>query len=133
MATQPPNSPRRRRRYSIWTLLAPAALVIVVVVSFNAIGRSGVLDDDKPTTTKSTTKASTEKKIPTNSRGRPKARHKVAEGETLQSIADLYGLSVDQLTACNANNLPDPQNLQIGQFLHVDQKRCKAAADDGVI
>lgn len=137
MSNLPPKKPGQRRRYSLWTLLAPAALVVVIIMSFNAIGRSGVLDSDggkstKDSGAKTDAKTTANAKIPTNSKGRPKARHQVAEGETLQSIADLYQISVDQLIGCNPQ-LSDPQNLQIGQYLHVDQKRCKDAADDGVI
>jgi LysM repeat protein len=136
MSNIPPKKPGQRRRYSLWTLLAPAALVVVNVMSFNAVGRSGVLDSDSEKSSKTdsttTSSAATTKKVPTNSKGRPKVRHQVAEGETAQSIAEMYLLTVDQLIGCNPQ-LSDPQNLQIGQYLHVDPKRCKDAADDGVI
>jgi hypothetical protein len=41
----------------------------------------------------------------------------VQSGDTLSQIAQRFGVSLDALIAANAENLPDPNNLQIGDEL----------------
>lgn len=46
-------------------------------------------------------------------------QHEVQEGQTLFQIAELYGVSVQQLAA--ANNLVSPAQLQVGAILIIPQ------------
>lgn len=117
----PRNAPRRPLKLSVWSLLAPVALVIVVIFVFNAIGKSCAVRDC-PSNAKSTTTTATAK-IPTNK------RHRVKPNETAGNIAKLYGLTVDDLAACNPK-VADLYTLQVGQVLTVNPKRCAGLGDD---
>lgn len=106
--------PKRRRRFSPWSILAPLALIAVVVMTFNALGKSCVFRDCDPVQKKqATTRA--DKPAP--------RRHRVKEGETAQSIADLYGLTIDQLRACNPE-IADIYIIRPGELIRVNPKRC---------
>lgn len=44
-------------------------------------------------------------------------RHIVVPGDTLYGIASQFGVSLDELIAANADRLPDPNRLDVGQEL----------------
>jgi LysM repeat protein len=140
MTPNAPPPPPPRRRYSLWTLLAPGALLVIVILAFNAIGQSCAIkscDDDKPAA--STTSEKTEKADPatTNAEGKPRSTYVVKAGDSGQAIADRFSLTVEDLAACNEQTTDDFYNLTVGERLRVgpfcngaDQRaRDKAAAD----
>lgn len=117
------DQPRARRRYSFWTLLAPAALVVFVMLIFNALGSSCAIKDCKDTTAKSKGADTTKPpKKPVKSR---RFYHVTDKDSSMGVIADKVGLSVEELQACNPN--VDPNALRPKQVLHVEPKRCKLA------
>lgn len=116
-----PNGPRRRT-YSIWTLLAPAAVVVLWIAFFMALGDSCVFKDcgkDTGEAKAADANVDPENDLPQN------ARAKVKNGDTLGKIADKYKLSEDELKACNPD--VDPQALQPGAYLFVAGSRCEGA------
>jgi LysM repeat protein len=120
-----PDQPRPRRSFSLWTLLAPVALVIVVVLLFNALGQSCVVNDkgcDKSTAKKKAPAAKASKsakKLP--------RRYRVKKGENFGAIADRFGLSEAQLKKCNPK-VTDPTNLGVGTVLAV--RKCESIKTD---
>lgn len=52
--------------------------------------------------------------------------HVVAPGETLSDIADLYGVSVDELAA--ENGITDPDHIVAGQEIHIGRASASTAA-----
>jgi LysM repeat protein len=127
-APTPDDPLRPRRRFSFWTLLAPAALIVVVIMTFSAVGKSCAFKDcDEPA---AETKAEPAKKATAKKGGKkakPRKRYRIQSGDTLQEIAMRFDLSEEDLKACNSGVF-DFRNLQVGRFLHVDKKRCDGAA-----
>lgn len=117
------SAPKRRRRYSVWTLLAPAAAVILWISFFSALGKSCVFKecaDAKDNGSESQSDGSdTQNKVP---RG---GRAKVKNGDTVGIIAARFDLTEEELKACNPTI--DPQALQPGQFLVVSAIDCEDA------
>lgn len=142
----PPPSPdqrsRPRRRLSVWSLLAPAALVAVVMLTFSALGDSCVFKDcgakeatasDTPAEEALAAKREERPELYTKD-GRLKPRWKVREGQSAQNIADDFELTIEELKACNPQIL-DIRQLQAGEFVQVNHKYCKGAqpADAGAV
>jgi hypothetical protein len=147
---KPPSSPlpdydpppqRRRRRLSVWTVLAPAALVAVVVLLFSALGSSCAFKDcgadkaavagDTPAEEALAAKRKAKPQLYAKD-GKLKPRWKVREGQSAQAIADDFELTMTELRACNPQIL-DFRQIRPGQFVQVDHKHCKGAepADAG--
>lgn len=139
--TVPENPRPRRRRYSLWTLLAPVALIVTVMLLANAIGRSGVFDDSKQTSSKttkagagntkpgsSTTPARTSTTGCTPPTGRKQVRVKASQ--TLSVIADANCTTVEKLLELNPA-ITDPQSLQLDQRIVVSRPTAGAARQDG--
>ncbi len=116
------NAPRRRRRYSVWTLLAPAAAVILWISFFSALGQSCVFkecSDDKDASANTVNEGDERNDVP---RG---GKAKVKSGDSLGSIATRFKLTEEELKACNP--LVDPQALQPDTFLLVSAVDCEEA------
>lgn len=109
---------RPYRRFSVWTFVAPAALLVSVVIVVSVI--SATLDArrkearERPATTAAATTASA-----TGTTTGPVAKkfHRVKSGESLSSIADDFNTSVDALTELNPN--VDPLKLTPGLRVRV--------------
>lgn len=116
------TTPRRRRRYSIWTLLAPAAAVVLWISFFSALGQSCVFKDctDDAEAGAQTVAEGDER----NDLARG-TKSKVKEGDTLGSIAEKWMLTEEELKACNP--AVDPQALRPGQYLTVSAVDCEEA------
>ncbi|MBC7460584.1 MAG: LysM peptidoglycan-binding domain-containing protein [Thermoleophilia bacterium] len=110
--------PRRRRRFSIWTVLAPAGAIVLFVLLISSVQNSCIA---RGTCTKS--------KDSNGASGKPAndvkagAKAKVVQGQSMGSIAAKYNLSVAELQACNP--LIDAQTLQPGQRLNVSAIDCE--------
>lgn len=123
---------RPPRRYSIWTLLAPAALLVVVIAMFNALGSSCVLkgcDGKDGKSTGSDATATAGKSAKPGDAGR--MFYRVRSGDTGQSIADRFGLTLEELQTCNPK-VADFYTLQPGQRLTVSTAKCKTAENDSL-
>jgi LysM repeat protein len=114
--------PRRRRRFSVWTLLAPAAAIILWVSFFSALGSSCVFKDCADEVSDSETVDESGDARNDLARG---TKSKVKEGDTLGAIAKRFDLTEDELKACNP--LVDPQALRPGAFLTVSAIDCEEA------
>ncbi|MCW2927707.1 MAG: LysM domain [Thermoleophilia bacterium] len=113
---------RRRRRFTAWTILAPAAAIILWVSFFSALGKSCVFKecaDAKDNGSETAEGGDARNKLP---RG---ARAKVKSGDSLGALAKRFELTEDELKACNP--LVDPQSLQPGQYLIVSAVDCEDA------
>lgn len=115
------NGPRPRRRFSAWTIIAPAAAVILWIAFFSALGKSCVFKEcvDKDNGSETKDEGDAQNDLP---RG---AKAKVKEGDSLGSIAQRFELTEEELKACNP--LVDPQALQPNNFLVVSAIDCEDA------
>jgi hypothetical protein len=111
------DAPRRRRRYSIWTVLAPIGLIVFVIFSVSALSNSCVGHGN--CTKKKTDTASAK---PANA-FKSGTKAKVQKGQSMGSIAAKYNLTVADLQACNPTI--DSQALQPGQRLNVSAIDCE--------
>lgn len=113
---------RRRRRFSVWTVLAPVAVIVLWVAFFTSLGNSCVLKEckDDGDSTAEAEEASDKQNDVT--RG---GRAKVLQGDSMGSIAAKYDLTEEELKACNPK--VDPQALQPGQRLLVSAIDCEDA------
>jgi LysM repeat protein len=114
--------PKKRRRYSVWTLLAPAAVVVLWISFFSALGQSCAFKEC--TDSGSASAKSDDADKPANDIAAGK-RTKVKDGDTLGDIAERFGLTVAELQACNP--AVDPQSLRAGTFLKVSAADCQGA------
>ncbi len=110
---------RRRsyRRYSAWTFVAPAALLVAVVIVVSVVtdtldARRNEASERPAKTAAATTLAATTATGPVE-----KKFHRVKDGESLSSIADDFNTSVDALTELNPN--VDPLKLTPGARVRV--------------
>jgi LysM repeat protein len=113
---------RPRRRFSPWTIIAPAAAIILWVSFFSALGKSCVFKECAGAKDNGSETADAGDKKNELPRG---AKKKVVEGDTLGSIAAQFDLTEDELKACNP--LVDPQSLQPGDRLLVSAVDCEDA------
>ena len=117
------TGPKRRRRFSIWTLLAPAAAVVLWISFFSALGNSCVFKECSRSE-----KAGGASTIAPGDESNNLARDtkaKIKDGDTLDSIAKKWKLTPEELKACNP--LVDSQALQAGRYLIVSAVNCKGA------
>jgi LysM repeat protein len=108
---------RQHRHFSAWTFVAPAALLVSVVIVVSVI--TSTLDarrkEDRArpaTTAAATTVAATTATGPV-----AKKFHRVKDGESFSSIADDFKTTVDALTELNPNL--DPLKLTPGARIRV--------------
>jgi len=122
-------------------VLAPAALVVTVVLLGSALGGACLTgcDEDKAAATTAQDKTTAELREKGKRKEKPylfagdgslKKRWKVREGQSAQEIADDFELTLEELKACNPDVL-DIRQLSAGQFLQVDQKYCDGATTAG--
>ena len=131
-----PNAPipdqplRPRRRFSLWTILAPAALILLVVLVFNAVGKSCAFKDcdAKKSSAASKKESGAAKKSTAAKQQKQRRGYKVRSGDSLQTIAARFELSEADLKACNPK-IFDFRTIQVGQYMLVDRKRCSGAAE----
>jgi LysM repeat protein len=110
---------RRRRSPARW--LAPLALVACAVAVYSVVNAT-LLSDDEPAATSSATKSSTSSKSGTTSKrsssskrraSRRRRTYTVKAGDTLSSIAEKTGLSLQRIEDLNPKL--DSNSLQTGQ------------------
>lgn len=110
---------RNARQFSAWTFVAPAALIVAVVIVVSVV--TNTLDarrkEDAVNAAK-TALASATTAAGTTATGPVKRRfHRVKQGESLSSIADDFNTTVDALTELNPN--VDPLKLTPGARIRV--------------
>lgn len=91
-----------------------AAIVLFAGV-FAACGGDDIEFGVTPTPSPTSTSPSGSTPLPTPTPTPAVVRYTVQEGDTLSSIADLFGVTVEALLA--ENNIADPNSLQVGQVL----------------
>ena len=110
---------RRARHFSAWTFVAPAALIVAVVIVVSVV--TAALDArEKEHQGKARTAAvvAAAQKPTTTAKSKAKAKyHRVKNGESFSSIADRFTTSVDRLTVLNPN--VDPLKLTPGSRIRV--------------
>ncbi len=120
---EPPTPPRRKHR--AWVIAAPITLVVVTALLFNAVGKSCVVKHCSPA-------ANTKKQSATSSTAANKRlMYRVTQADSMGQIAAKFGLTIDEIKACNPN--VDPNALQVGQKLRVDKAFCKKAYENAPI
>jgi LysM repeat protein len=110
------------RRVRLWLarLAAPAALLLAATVAVLLIHSALDSGDDTSTTTTPTVATSPPSAAPTPPpppAGADARYYRVRSGDTLETIADQYGTTVEDLLALNPN--VDPVELTIGQRIRV--------------
>lgn len=115
--------PRVRRRFTVWTLLAPAAVLVLWVGFFTSLGNSCVFDGSCGDS-KGSKDASAAETDPRNDLKKG-TKVKVKAGDNLGAIAEKYELTQEELQACNPT--VDPQALRPGQRLVVSAVDCEDA------
>ncbi len=117
--------PKRRRRFTVWTLLAPAAAIILWVSFFSALGKSCVFKEcsDKDTGSETASSTAAKNEYPRGTKA------KIKDGDTLGAIAQRYNLTEEELKACNP--LVDPQAIRAGQYLTISAIDCQDADKAG--
>lgn len=113
---------RPRRRFSPWTIIAPAAAIVLWISFFSALGKSCVFKDCADARDNGAQTVDEGDERNEQPRG---ARAKVKEGDNLGVIAARFDLTEEELKACNP--LVDPQALQPGQYLFVSAIDCEEA------
>jgi LysM repeat protein len=110
------------RRVRLWLarLAAPAALLLAATVAVLLIRSALESNDDTSTTTTPTVATAPPSAAPTPppaAKGADARYYRVRPGDTLETIADQYGTTVEDLLALNPN--VDPVELTIGQRIRV--------------
>jgi len=110
------------RRVRLWLarLAAPAALLLAATVAVLLIQSALESDDDTSTTTTPTVATSPPPAAPTPppaATGADARYYRVRSGDTLETIAEQYGTTVEALLVLNPN--VDPVELTIGQRIRV--------------
>jgi LysM repeat protein len=105
---------RHEREYSLWTFVAPAVLLVCVVI-ITSLVRDGLRSDPTPAaTTRAATTATTTAAKPKP----PKNRfYVVKNGDTLSAIAERVGVALEDLQRLNPK--VTPQSLVPGQRLRL--------------
>lgn len=115
--SRPPTRRRQRRyerEYSLWTFVAPAVLLVCVVIMTSLV-REGLRSDPSSTTTVRTSTTAT---TTTAAKAKPKSRfYVVKNGDTLSAIAERVGVALEDLQRLNPK--VTPQSLVPGQRLRL--------------
>jgi LysM repeat protein len=119
------DEPTRRSRFSIWTLVAPIALlaaVSVIVVIARGAGWVGQTTETATTAdtvsgTATTSRSHTTTGGKTGGGNQTRIYYTIRSGDTLEAIAVRYGTTIAKLEALNPG--VDPQGLHIGQRLRL--------------
>lgn len=103
------------RRFSLWSIVAPIALVGLVALSVLLV--LGALDAPAPApATPAETPAATTEAPPPIDPSVP-ATYRIRKGDTLSGIAERYGLTTDWLRSLNPQL--DPVGLPIGERINL--------------
>lgn len=113
---------RKRRRYTVWTLLAPAAVVALWIAFAMSFGSSCVFDGSCSSGSDDADAAEEADARNDVQRG---GKTKVKAGDSLGSIAARFELTEEELKACNPR--VDPQSLQPDTYLVVSAINCEEA------
>ena len=110
------------RRVRLWLarLAAPAALLLAATIAVLLIRSALESNDNTSTTTTPTVATSPPSAAPTPppaANGAKARYYRVRSGDTLETIADQYGTTVEELLALNPN--VDPVELTIGERIRV--------------
>jgi len=115
---RPPSRRRPRRyerEYSLWTFVAPAVLLVCVVIMTSLV-RDGLKGN--ATSTVTTRTATTTTTTTTTAKKPPKSRiYVVKNGDTLSAIAERVGVALEDLQRLNPK--VTPQSLVPGQRLRL--------------
>jgi LysM repeat protein len=126
-----PKRRRGRRRFSIWTLVAPIALLasvsVIVVIARGAgwVGPATVATITPATTETSATTASetgtgtgaATTSTTASTPNQTKIFYTIRSGDTLEAVAVRYGTTVQKLLALNPG--VNPNTLRIGQRIQL--------------
>jgi LysM repeat protein len=107
------------RRVRLWLarLAAPAALLLAATVAVLLIRSALNSEGGSSTTTTLTVATAPPSAAPPPATGADRRFYRVRPGDTLETIADQYGTTVDELIALNPR--VDPVQLTIGQRIRV--------------
>ncbi|HEY0071837.1 MAG TPA: LysM peptidoglycan-binding domain-containing protein [Chloroflexia bacterium] len=106
------------------TLRVAFVTVLLVVAAGCQGGTTGATDDVRLLVTPVPTPTATPQAQPTAA----PVTYVVKAGDTLSGIADIFGVTVDDIV--RANNIADPNALQVGQVLTIPgRKQTEAAAN----
>jgi LysM repeat protein len=109
---------RRRRHFSVWTFVAPAVLIVAVVVVVNVVTHALDARERASQAKARTAAAAVARPGTTAAKKAVKPRyHRVKSGESFSSIADRFKTTVDALTVLNPN--VDPLKLTPGARIRV--------------
>jgi len=110
---------RRARHFSAWTFVAPAALIVAVVIVVSVVTSAlDARDKEHQDKIRTAAVAAAAQKPPTTAKPAGKAKyHRVKNGESFSSIADRFKTTVDRLTVLNPN--VDPLKLTPGSRIRV--------------
>ena len=115
---------RRPARFTVWTVVAPVALLLSVSVIVVIAREAGWVDDGATTTTRPVSTRTAPPQRTTTTRRRPPTKttttarrvmYTVRAGDTLEAIAIRFDTSVSELLRLNPG--VDPQTLTVGQKL----------------
>jgi len=107
---------RRRFQWSVWTVVAPCALAVCVLVIVTIVRQAGWLHPTHPP------KAAPARKPASSSAGNAPSNtailYRARKGETLSDIAVRFGISLDRLHALNptvplAKALPASRRIRL--------------------
>jgi hypothetical protein len=93
--------------------IAIAALALFFIPPM-LLGLGGDGDDGSPTPSASATASPTARPSPSPSPSPTPLVYVVQSGDTLSKIAAQFGVSLDDLIAANAETVPDPNNIKVG-------------------
>jgi LysM repeat protein len=109
---------RRARHFSAWTFVAPAALIVAVVLVVSVVSSALDARQKEQARAKVKTTAAVVAQAPGTTTTKAKAKfHRVKNGESFSSIADQFKTTVDALTVLNPN--VDPLKLTPGSRIRV--------------
>lgn len=113
---------RGKRRFSGWTLVAPAALVLVVFAFWIAIGSSSIRGDDAPDEGSEAAQVEAAEQEAEAERQQKfderKKSVRLQSGGSLEAIADDNGMTLEELLELNPQ-IKDPRVVQVGQIVYL--------------
>lgn len=112
---------RKRRRYSLWTILAPAAVAALWIAFFVTLSDSCITDG----CTSSGDSSESDDDGDVRNDVQRGGKTKIKSGDSLGSIAAKFELTEEELKACNPR--VDPQSLQPNTYLVVSAVDCEEA------
>ena len=116
--------PRDTSRFSVWTVVAPVALVLSVMIALNVVRDARRASDDgsgtvtaaQRSTTPTSTAAAAAPTGTTTAKRRPRYQ-RIRPGDTFEAIARRYGVPQSRLRRLNPSL--DPATLQPGARIRI--------------